>query len=114
MPNQYNMKATVDITVEAETPAEARKAAFDLITSAKTVAKRGRNAGAAPKASVTGVTIDESGRHEPRQCCVNVSVPGEVERGRLQMKPSEAWVVKDDDVVPVSGTADAMESKTSV
>lgn len=115
--SQYNMKASVDITVEAETPGEARKAAFDLITSAKSVAKRGRNAGAAPKASVTGVTIDESGRHEPHiafhmpQCCRNISIPCEFENGRIQVKPSEAWVVKEGEAVPVSGTADAMESK---
>lgn len=81
---QYNLKATVDILVDAETPGEARKAAFDIISSAQTVTKRGPKSGGA-KASVTGVTIDSSGQYSDR----------------------------DDDVDPISSSfsADAMEGK---
>lgn len=65
--NQHMVRAIVDIAVEAESQIDANKAAFDLVVSCRQPTKRGPKSGSAPRASVTGVTIDSSGRHVTRR-----------------------------------------------
>lgn len=54
----YRFRATVCVDSTAETESEARRAAFELLTTASAPSKRGRGAPTAPKAMVTGVTLD--------------------------------------------------------
>lgn len=57
MPQNYRFIATVELDATAESEPDARRAAFELLTSAVQPTKRGRGAPTAARASVTGVRV---------------------------------------------------------